>query len=57
LHQAVSNANQKICAFFEPEKRNEAFQSPGEGRGALLTTAFVDINSRAGTRSLDNNEP
>src|SRR5438046_9174632 len=57
LHEAVSNANQKICAFFEPENETNGFPSSCEGRGALLTTPFVDINSRAGARSLDNNEP
>src|SRR5207247_7389808 len=56
LHEAVSNANQKICGFLKLKNETNGFPILMRGRGALLTSTLVDINSRAGARSLDNNE-
>jgi hypothetical protein len=57
LHEALLNANQKIRAFFELKNETKLSNPQARGRGGLLTTPFFDINSRAGARSLDNNEP
>jgi hypothetical protein len=48
----------KKSALFLNLKNETKLSNPqARGRGALLTTPFFDINSRAGARSLDNNEP
>jgi hypothetical protein len=48
----------KNLRFFLNLKNETKLSNPqARGRGGLLTTPFFDINSRAGARSLDNNEP